>query len=79
MTVSCCSAIKQLLAPQSGRILNGVGMESFGIRRIAPIESLATTSQYLSIQRFALSAAVLPQFQYQISPSPQFDPIRLQG
>ena len=40
---------------------------------ITPIESPPTTSQYLSIQSFALSAAVWPQFHCQVM-APQFDP-----
>ena len=39
----------------------------------SPIESPPMTSQYISIQRFALSAAVWPQFQCQVMNS-QFDP-----
>ena len=40
---------------------------------VAPIESPPTISQYLSIQSFALSVAVLPQFRCQVL-TPQFDP-----
>ena len=39
--------------------------------RFAPIKSLPTTSQYLLIQSFALSAAVWPEFQCQVMP-PEF-------
>ena len=48
---------------------------NFGVRKVlavrfAPIESPPTTSQNLSIQIFALSAAVWPQFQCQVLTPP---------